>query len=313
MAMEEERVKIDGDVRLGATVTCPDRAGKSPAIVIVMGTGKMDRDGNGSGFEMNIYRDLAQLFGEWGFVSIRYDKRGTHESEGDFNRAGLFDLVDDAASVVRYVKSLPYVDESKVIVCGHSEGCMIATLVPEKEDVFGLILLDGAATGLKEALYYQNNLVADEAESTGGFKGAILSKTAKRDKLIAHVDALFKKCRDSGEDTVRFQTVKMPAKWIREHEGLTSEDYASKIKAFGKPVLAITGTADVQADYRQLDLIRDATNVECYAPENMDHILKEVDGPCSILDVKKQYKSEIGKPMHAGAESKLHDWLISVM
>lgn len=32
------------------------------------------------------------------------------------------------------MKALPYVDETKVIVCGHSEGAMIATLLSEKED-----------------------------------------------------------------------------------------------------------------------------------------------------------------------------------
>ncbi len=30
---------------------------------------------------------------------------------GNFDTAGLSDLVDDAISVIRYTKSLPYVDE----------------------------------------------------------------------------------------------------------------------------------------------------------------------------------------------------------
>lgn len=162
LTLKEERITISGTVSIGATVTYASKNTLSPAIVIIMGTGKTDRDGNEKGFRTDLYKQFAEFFAEIGFVCVRYDKRGTFQSTGDFNTAGLHDLTDDAISVIRYVKSLPYVDEAKVLVCGHSEGAMIATLLTEKEDTAGLLLFGGAATSMKDALLYQNELAADE-------------------------------------------------------------------------------------------------------------------------------------------------------
>ncbi|WP_044976629.1 alpha/beta hydrolase [Ruminococcus sp. HUN007] len=104
MEINEKEVMIKGNFPIAATVTYTDERKKSPAVVIIMGTGKLDRDGNGLGFHSDMYKDLAHKFAEYGFVSARYDKRGTHKSGGNFNAAGLSDLVSDAVAVVRYLK-----------------------------------------------------------------------------------------------------------------------------------------------------------------------------------------------------------------
>ena len=309
MSFIEERVKIEGEVMLGATVTHGDDGEKHPAIVILMGTGKLDRDGNGGGMKMDVYRNMAKTFSDWGYVTVRYDKRGTHESTGDFNKTGLLDLVEDAATVIRYIKSQPYVDPSKVFICGHSEGAIIATIVSQKEDTAGLILLGGAGTSLKDALYYQNNLVADQAKDMTGLKGMLIRKAAPREKNLEKVDKMFSKAEASDKDTMLFQGVPMPAKWLREHDSYSSEVLIDIIKGYGKPILAITGTADLSMDYRRLDLIKDIPQVECYSPEKVNHILREIDDGNLITDVKKQYARLARQPMHAETEQKMHDWL----
>ncbi|MBO4347994.1 MAG: alpha/beta hydrolase [Candidatus Methanomethylophilaceae archaeon] len=309
MAVNEEEVVVSGVVSLGATIAYQDKQGKRPAIVIIMGTGKLDRDGNGPGSRMNIYRDLSDLFVEEGFVVIRYDKRGTHRSSGDFNSAGLSDLVDDAVSVTEYVKSLPYVDADKVVICGHSEGAMVATLLSEKEDVAGLMLLGGAATCLKDALRYQSRLVGEQSEEKKGIAGAILRRMASQDKTDARQDELFERCLSTGEDTIRFQGIKMSAKWVREHLSYTSDDYVGMLKAFGKPILAVTGTADLSADYSSLDSIKGVPAVTCYAPEGVNHILREIDDDNSVMKVKKQYLRLSARPIHPGTKETMVGWL----
>ncbi|MBR2254953.1 MAG: alpha/beta hydrolase [Candidatus Methanomethylophilaceae archaeon] len=309
MAAIEEEVTVSGAVSLGATVAYGDKGGKKPAIVIIMGTGKLDRDGNGPGSRMNIYRDLSDMFVEEGFVTIRYDKRGTHRSTGDFDSAGLSDFVDDAVSVTRYVKSLPYVDAGRVVVCGHSEGTMVATLLSEREDVAGLMLLGGAATCLKDALRYQSRIAGEQTESMGGIAGAVLRRAASREKTDARQDELFERCLNADGDTVRFQGAKVSAKWVREHLSYTSEDFAAKLKSFGKPVLAITGTADLSADFRMLDSIRDVPSVTCYVPEGVNHIFREVDDDNSITKVKKQYLRLSARPIHPGTRDAMVGWL----
>jgi alpha/beta superfamily hydrolase len=128
----EEKVLIPGKVTIGATVSYTNKSKTSPAIVLIMGTGKTDRDGNQKGFHTDFYKNLAALFTGYGFVCARYDKRGTYQTGGQFKTAGLRDLTDDSILVIKYVKNLSYVDESRVIVCGHSEGAMIASLLTQR-------------------------------------------------------------------------------------------------------------------------------------------------------------------------------------
>lgn len=309
MDIKEKRVTVKGEFPIGATVTYTDENKRSPAVVIIMGTGKLDRDGNGFGFHSNLYKDLADTFAECGYVSARYDKRGTHESGGSFNSAGLFDLVDDAISVIGYLKRLPYVDENRILICGHSEGAMIATLTSEKEDTAGLILLGGAGMCLKDALYYQNRLMAEELPDMKGVAGAIMRRSFDLHKQLEMIDDTFRKSKETAKERVYVKGAAMPAKWLREHGSYTSEDFAEILKRYDKPVLAITGKADFQADYRKLDAIRAECHISCFAPEGLTHILRVNDGDNSILNVNKLYRRLVKEPINAELIKMIKDWL----
>lgn len=160
-------------------VAYEDKNKKRPLVLLVMGTRKTNRDGNSFGFQTNLYKNLSNMFVNMGCVCIRYDKRGTYESTGDYNTSGLFDLVNDAVTVINYAKKLDYIDEEKIVVCGHSEGAMIATLLTKIVEFRGIILLGGACMGLKEALLYQNYLVVEQAQSMNGIFGWYLRKVLK--------------------------------------------------------------------------------------------------------------------------------------
>lgn len=307
--MAEKRVSIKGDVSIGATVSYPDDSKKYPAIVLIMGTGATDRDGNEKGFKTDFYKNLANMFTEWGFVTVRYDKRGTFETEGSYGTAGLSDLIDDAVSVIRYMKALPYVDETKLIVCGHSEGAMIATLLSEKEDTAGLLLLGGAAISMKDALLYQNHLVAEEFSKKKGLLGMLLRSQTSQEKTDAKVDAMFQKCVESQKDRVFFGGAVLNARWVKEHASYSSDDYVALLKKYGKPILSITGTADLSADHRRLSALSEIPNAECFTPQNVNHILREIDDDNSMMTVKKQYGRLAAQPIHSDTERCIKDWL----
>lgn len=309
MNMAEKRISIKGKVSIGATVSYPDDSKKYPAIVLIMGTGATDRDGNEKGFRTDLYKNLSDMFTEFGFVTVRYDKRGTFETEGDYNTAGLSDLVDDAVSVIRYTKSLPYVDETRLIVCGHSEGAMIATLLSAKEDTAGLLLLGGAAIGMKDALLYQNRLAAEEFSKKKGLLGMLLRSQTSPEKMDAKVDAMFQKCVDAKKDRVFFGGTMLNAKWVKEHASYSSDDYVALLKQYGKPILSITGTADLSADHRRLSALSEIPNAENFAPKNVNHILREIDDDNSMMTVKKQYGRLSAQPIHSDTEQCIKDWL----
>lgn len=305
----EERVLIDGENKIGATISYLDKDKKRPLVLLIMGTGKLDRDGNARGFKTDIYKNLSDIFVKMGYVCVRYDKRGTHESTGNFKTAGVSDLVNDSASVINYAKSLNYVDADKIIACGHSEGAMIATLLTKQENLEKIILLGGACICLRSAMEYQNFKIIDEFENKKGFLGWYLKKFINKEKVLKQLDSLYEKAKKSNKDTFFFRGAFLPTKWIKEHGSLTNEDFVKVIEEYNGKVLAITGTADLQADYSCLDKIKEFENVVTYAPENVNHLLREIDDNNSMLTIQKQYKRLVKNPIHEGTKKQIEEFL----
>lgn len=309
MEIIEERVLIHGEVKLGATISRPNDDTKHPLVLLIMGTGKTDRDGNQKGFKSNIYKNLSDMFVNMGYICIRYDKRGTHASSGSFKKAGLSDLVNDSANVIEYAKSLPYVDENRIIACGHSEGAMIATLLTKQENLDSIILLGGATLCLKSAMEFQNYQTIDELTQKKGFLGWYISKLINKEKVKKQLTAVFEKAQKAKGDTFFYRGAFLPTKWLKEHGQLTDEDFIKMIETYNGQVLAITGKCDLQADYSSLDRIAEFENVTTYTPDNVNHILREIDDNNSYLSVQKQYKRLARNPIHKATQDKIEEFL----
>ena len=214
MNIIEERVLINSEYKIGATISRPDDK-KRPLVLVILGTGKLDRDGNMKGFKTDLYKNMSDMFVNMGYVCIRYDKRGTHESTGSFKSTGLSDLVNDSAKVIEYAKTLPYVDNNRIIACGHSEGSMIATLLTKQTKLERIILLGGACMCLKSAMEYQNFKMLDEFKNKKGLLAWFLNKTMSKEKVEKQLSALYEKAKKSKKDTFFFRGAFLPAKWMR--------------------------------------------------------------------------------------------------
>ena len=308
--IKEERITISTDINIGATISYQDKEQKRPLVLLIAGTGSSDRDGNNLGFRSNIYKELSDMFVEMGYVCIRYDKRGTHESKGTGLNFGLSDLVNDAANIIHYAKKLDYVDEEKVVVCGHSEGAMIATLLTKNEDLDlkGIILLSGACMSLRDAMMYQNYLVLDQVKDMKGILGWFLRKTLKKESIEKQISDFFLKAEHSKKNVYFYKGSIIPTKYTREHNALTKEDFIELLKAYKGKILALTGKADVQADYRVLDEISSFDNVTISTPEQVNHVLRDVDGESNIINIKKEYKLSFKKPISTKIKKSIKDW-----
>jgi len=308
--INEERITISTDINIGATIAYQDKNEKRPLVLLITGTGSLDRDGNGIGFKSNIYKELSDMFVQMGYVCIRYDKRGTHESKGKGLSFGLSDLVNDAANIIHYAKKLDYIDEEKVVICGHSEGAMIATLLTKNDDLNlkGIILLAGACMSLKDAMIYQNYLVLEQVKDMKGLLGWFLRKTLKKEDIEKQVSKLFTKAEETKKDMFFYRGSIMPSKYIKEHNALTKEYYIETLKAYKGKVLAITGKSDVQANYRVMENISSLDDVTIYAPEQVNHILRDVDGKSNIMNIKKEYKLSFKKPISSKIKSSIKEW-----
>jgi len=308
--INEERITISTDINIGATIAYQDKNEKRPLVLLISGTGSLDRDGNSIRFKSNIYKELSDMFVEMGYVCIRYDKRGTHESKGAGLNFGLSDLVNDAANIIHYAKKLDYVDEEKVVVCGHSEGAMIATLLTKDEDLDlkGIILLSGACMSLKDAMMYQNYLILDQVKDMKGILGWFLRKTIKKESIEQQISDFFLKAEHSKKNVYFYKGSIIPTKYTREHNNLTKEYFIELLKAYKGKILAITGKSDVQADYRVLKEISSLDNVTINTPEQVNHVLRDVDGELNIMNIKKEYKLSFKKPISTKIKNSIKDW-----
>ena len=141
---EEVRVAASG-FSLAATITkpvgqAPPVAGPWPAVLLVPGSGSVDRDEDV--FGIPIFGQIAGALADAGFLVARYDKRGVGLSGGRAESAALEDYADDVRTMVRYLDKRPDVDRQRIVAVGHSEGGWVALLAASKENkIAGLALV----------------------------------------------------------------------------------------------------------------------------------------------------------------------------
>jgi uncharacterized protein len=310
MNSREKGVTIQSRVVLRGTLSFPDsRAEKGPAVLIIPGTGKLDRNGRiNEKLDLKLYRQLAEFLSKMGFISLRYDKRGVAESEGEYYSTGMWDLVDDARACVQFLKGLPEVDTEKVIVLGHSEGSMLGTAVAAREELAGLILLAGAIENLDDVLKRQREIASFDVMEAKGFLGFYLRLVGAQNKIEKQALKLINKVVSSNEDVVKFNFVKTNAKWMREHFAYNPKEDLSQVTC---PVLAITGARDIQSNPEELKHLSSYVlgNSEYYVIENMSHSMKFQSKTSTIFTAKKDILAEANLPIHPDLVNHLEVWL----
>ncbi|NWK69142.1 alpha/beta hydrolase [Bacillus paramycoides] len=310
MSFEEYAVAVNNGVTIQGTITKPRSVGKYPAVLIIAGSGEVDRDGTIVPLNMkgNMYKDLAHLISNLGVVTLRFDKRGVGASEGEFMKAGMWDLVSDIEAVIAYLKEQPFVDSEKIILAGHSEGCMLATVVNAKTPVNGLILLTGAAESLEEALKRQREIVYKELKEQKGIKGMLMRLLNIEKRGEKQAQKLFQKMLNSEKDIIKIGFKPMNAKWFREH---FQHDIYKDLMKVTCPVLAIAGDKDFQADPEKAKRIGNYVkgDSEVHVIKNMDHSLKNFKGDFKALEFKKIYAEGAGKPLHPQLQEIVVNWM----
>ena len=164
-----ERVRVPAaGFSLATTVTAPvdltpPADGRWPAVLLVPGTGPVDRDEIVSG--VPIFRQLAWTLTDRGFVVARYDKRGFGQSGGRAESATLVDYAQDVREMVRYLQRREDVDRDRIVAVGYGEGGWIGLLAARRENrIRGLALVaTPGTTGATFVLEQQR----DELRRTG--------------------------------------------------------------------------------------------------------------------------------------------------
>ena len=108
----------------------PDqRPGKYPCAIPVTATA--------AGPEQRInfvHTELSRRLCERGIASVRFDFAGSGDSDGRFEDMTVSSEVEDGLAILDYVKSLDFVDQSRIAIHGLSMGGCVASMVAGLRD-----------------------------------------------------------------------------------------------------------------------------------------------------------------------------------
>ncbi|WNB90789.1 alpha/beta hydrolase [Bacillus sp. NEB1478] len=310
----EKEITFKGKNQLCGTLTIPAELSendKLPAVLFISGSGPLDRNANGpkGKFQLNVYKELAEYITALGFITLRFDKRGTGKSEGDFISTGFWDFVDDAENAFLYLNNCPEVDPDKIIVLGHSEGTIIGTALSERQPINGLMLLSGGVGNLDEFTTHQRKLAYQELRSSKGLKGILLRLLINEEKQETKNRKLMQKMFASNKDVYKILFfIKQPVKWMKEHFAYDTRAALRKVTC---PVLAIFGDKDPLVDTDFLKELRTLVkgDYETHIIKNMEHGFRVQTEEMTILKMKKLLKILPSRPLHQEGLDALSIWL----
>lgn len=303
--MIDTEVTIDADdVQLAGTFTHPDDgAGPFPAALLVAGSGPLDRDGDHPKLPLSVSEDLATILAGEGWASLRFDKRGIGSSTGDYLSTGLHEEFADAEAALAWLSARP--DVGPVVVIGHSVGALAAAeMSAHHPELAGAVLLAYTAKDGDATLRWQAGQIAGTLPGwvRAAMKVFFTDVGKQQAKAISRL-------RRTTTDTARIQGQKINARWMRE---FLDYDPEAVLRMTRTPLLAITGSKDVQVDAADLEV------VAAVAPErattvlavDVDHILRHDDAEVSNPN---KYKHQLAKPIDPGVVDPLLAWLRDVV
>jgi pimeloyl-ACP methyl ester carboxylesterase len=282
-------------------LTLPDGEGPWPAVLLIPGSGMVDRNEDAKKLAIGVFRQIAQVLAGRNVATLRYDKRGVGDSEGDFYDAGFFDNVADASSALAFLKSHEDIRPDLTFLLGHSEGALIATRIAGTgADVAGAILLAGSAQSGEDVLQWQ---LLQVVAGMRGFNKWLID--------VLHLDvarrqaAQLEKIKSSTQNSYRIQLFnRINAKWMRE---FMAYDPATDMPNIRVPVLGITGSKDIQVNPEDLERMEELMTAEFEKHEVSDvtHLLRLEPGEPSL----STYKDQAQKPVDDRVLTLVVDWL----
>jgi pimeloyl-ACP methyl ester carboxylesterase len=300
--MIETSVSIQtGGAVLAGTLTTPGTEGPFPAALIIAGSGPLDRDGNHKRLPLGVSRELARILDGAGWASLRFDKRGVGESTGDYLSTSFFDELADATAALDWLSMQPGI--TGVIPVGHSVGALYAAEMQARGDAAGgaVLLAYTASTG-EETLVWQAGEIGESVPRSA--KALLKIFGTSIDKQQAKALA---KLKSTEKDVVRIQGQRINARWMRE---FLSYDPDPVLRMSTSPILAVTGSKDVQVNPADIDTVAliAGDSATAIVIEDMDHTLRTESAPRSN---PKRYKHQAQQPIDGRLAEALVSWLAS--
>ncbi len=303
---EQDLVVSSGDISLAGTLTWPDGSAHVPLVLMIHGSGPLDRDENIPIQKLNIFNALAKTFVENGIASFRYDKRGCGKSLGKFIEAGYLDLVADAEACLAHLRE-NFADRANgIYLLGHSEGTLIAAEIALRQPVDGLVQLAPFVEDMEKILRDQARKGDEMIDRMSGFQGKLVRFiTRLTGRPSQQQDRIIDKVKSTNDPTIRVGLQKLGARWLRELFAANPPEIYSSVNA---PTLLIGGGKDLQCNpadsARIAEILGDRATV--HMVDDLTHILRRDPDHHTF----ESYKKLLKQPMDEGIQQVAAAWIL---
>lgn len=261
-----------GTGELFGSLLLPKSDDPVPVVLIISGSGPTDRDGNNAdGGRNDSLKRLAWVLAKHNIASVRYDKRGVAASLAatpDERNLTVDAYVADAEAWGHKLKTDPRF--GKLIVLGHSEGALIASLAAPGIDADAVISVSGSARPVDQVIRQQlgNRLPPPLMLRSNELLDSL--KAGKPDDNVPPpLQAIFR-------PSVQPYLI-----------SLFRQDPAAAFARLKMPALIIQGSNDIQVGVNDARLLKAAKpDAELALIEGMNHVMRIVPN-----DVKRQLAS----------------------
>ncbi|MFC9436410.1 alpha/beta hydrolase family protein [Nocardia sp. NPDC057030] len=276
----------NGDVTLGGTLTIPDQNGPFPAVVLIPGGGKQNRDEQFAGHKPFLV--LADTLTKAGYAVLRTDDRGVGATTGDKADATYADLVSDILSQISYLRERPDIDGTRIGLLGHSQGGSLAPLVAETapDKVAFTVLMAGPAQTGCEINRHQMRVQLQAAGTTSADRLAAADDSVRTECDLLRAGNLDEARRNARAANQQLPTAErardedIDAAINRQYAALATYDPAPALRSLRVPTLALFGTKDVQVDAAANEplmrkLLADNPKATVHTFEGANHLMQQ--------------------------------------
>lgn len=220
---------------LPGTLLVPKGKGPFPAVLLVVGSGPLDRDETIG--PNKPFRDLAEGLAAAGIASLRYDKRGHVYGVQTAKKDVTVDdsVTDDAVTALQLLSRQPSIDSRHVFVLGHSLGAAMAPRIGQHDpQLAGVILMAAPAKLNLDTVIRQMRYLAPLQGATPEQMDKLLAPVVQARDVVAHADPAHPPAGEVLNGSLSF--------WV----SLRDYDPIATARELSKPMLLLQGGDDYQ-------------------------------------------------------------------